>query len=386
MKLFLYAVLAFTFALNSHGFTVHDAYSSSSSYDLGDIVPSDDDSILFYQALSNLSPNGHELTNTTQWKAWAQSDIPNNGEAPTEEAPDSPPAEEAPTADEIPEDPAGTNGGDPTDGDSIDGQESNSTFWGLAIRAAIGDYPIAGSFVIKGTSNKKVKIRVKGPTMNFGGSKVSDPKITIQKLNEATYAWESYLIVDNWGDHEETATNYSDEATSNTKEPVAILDLAPGTYSVRVQGVDGGSSGSANVEFYGMENDTGNGRFFGLAIRGAIGDYPIAGSFVIKGTSNKKVKIRVKGPTMNFGGSKVSDPKITIQKLNEATYAWESYLIVDNWGDHEETATNYSDEATSNTKEPVAILDLAPGTYSVRVQDVDGGSSGSANVEFYEQD
>ena len=121
MKLFLYAVLAFTFALNSFGFTVHDAYSSSSSYDLGDIVPSDDDSILFYQALSNLSANGHELTNTNQWKAWAQSDIPNNGEAPTEEAPESPPAEEAPSPDEIPDDPADTTGGDTTGGDTTGG-------------------------------------------------------------------------------------------------------------------------------------------------------------------------------------------------------------------------------------------------------------------------
>ena len=181
MKLFLYAVLAFTFALNSYGFTVHDAYSASSAYDLGDIVPSDDDSILFYQALSNLSANGHELTNTDQWKAWAQSDIPNNGEAPSEDAPDTPPAEAAPSEDEIPEDPDGG------------GETQNAKIVSVNVRGTIGaradgDLRIMG-FKLTDTSN--VLMRGVGPQLeDFTNGLLSsdvllpDPTITLYKYKD----------------------------------------------------------------------------------------------------------------------------------------------------------------------------------------------------------
>ena len=137
MKLFLYAVLAFTFALNSYGFTVHDAYSSSSSYDLGDIVPSDDDSILFYQANRNLVGGNHSLESTGEdgdWTAWKQADIPNSGNPPDEDAPDTPPTEEAPSADEIPEDPADSSGGD-NDGA---GETQNAKIVSVNVRGTIG--------------------------------------------------------------------------------------------------------------------------------------------------------------------------------------------------------------------------------------------------------
>ena len=126
-------------------------------------------------------------------------------------------------------------------------------------------------------------------------------------------------------------------------------------------------------------------RFFGLAIRGFVGDYPMAGGITIAGSSPKKVMIRVKGSSMNFGGAKLSDPKITITKLNEAGTAYDPYLTVDNWGDHTPTASNNSDLATADSKEPVAVIDLEPGTYGVKVEDAAGGT-GSANIEFYEQD
>ena len=261
---------------------------------------------------------------------------------------------------------------------------SGASFWGLAIRGSVGDYPIAGGITIKGNNAKQVMIRVKGPTMNFAGAKVSDPKITITKLNDAGTAYDPYLEVDNWGDHAATASNNSDLATADSKEPVAVLDLEPWNLWCKSRRFAGGT-GSANVEFYGMESDTGDGRFFGLAIRGSVGDYPIAGGITIKGSSAKKVMIRVKGPTMNFAGAKVSDPKITITKLNDAGTAYDPYLEVDNWGDHAATASNNSDLATADSKEPVAVLDLEPGTYGVRVEDVAGGT-GSANVEFYEQE
>ena len=259
---------------------------------------------------------------------------------------------------------------------------SSSTFFGLALRGYSGTYPVAGGMTITGSTSKKVMIRVKGSSMNFSGTKLSDPKITITKYNASTSTYDSFLTVDNWGDHASTATNYADRATSDSKEPVAVVDMDPGTYGVRVEDAAGGT-GNANVEFYGLADDTGTGRFYGLALRAEVGANPVAGGITISGTGSKKVMIRVKGSTMSFGGAKLNDPKITITKYNSSTSAYESFLTVDNWGDHASTATNYASRATSDTKEPVAVVDMDPGTYGVRVEDAAGGT-GSANVEFYE--
>ena len=259
---------------------------------------------------------------------------------------------------------------------------SSSTFFGLALRGYAGTYPVAGGITITGSTSKKVMIRVKGSSMNFSGTKLNDPKITITKYNTSTSTYDSFLTVDNWGDHASTATNYADRATSDSKEPVAVVDMDPGTYGVRVEDAAGGT-GNANVEFYGLSDDTGNGRFYGLALRAEVGANPVAGGITISGSASKKVMIRVKGSTMSFGGTKLNDPKITITKYNSTSNAYESFLTVDNWGDHASTATNYASRATSDTKEPVAVVDMDPGTYGVRVEDAAGGT-GSANVEFYE--
>ena len=131
-----------------------------------------------------------------------------------------------------------------------DGNASSSSFYGLAIRAYVGEFPVAGGIIISGTESKKVMIRVKGPSMSFSGSKLSDPKISITKKNsEGTY--EAFLDSDDFGDHS-SATTYPSYTTGNSKEPAVVVDMEPGTYGVRVEDA-GGSAGNANVEFYEVE-------------------------------------------------------------------------------------------------------------------------------------
>jgi hypothetical protein len=214
--------------------------------------------------------------------------------------------------------------------------------------------------------------------MNFSGIKLSDPKISITKLNSAG-TYEAFLNSDDFGDHS-SASAYPSYATGNTKEPAVVVDMDPGTYGVRVEDA-AGSQGNANVEFYEVDGDTSSSRFYGLALRAYVGEFPAAGGIIISGTATKKVMIRVKGPSMNFSGSKLSDPKISITKQNsEGTY--EAFLNSDDFGDHS-SASAYPSYATGNTKEPAVVVDMEPGTYGVRVEDA-GGSAGNANVEFYE--
>ena len=55
----------------------------------------------------------------------------------------------------------------------------------------------------------------------------------------------------------------------------------------------------------------------------------------------------------------------------------------DNWSDYAYTASNYSDRATSNTAEPVTVLELGPGTYGVRVKNPTSEGTSNINFEFY---
>ena len=77
--------------------TVHSSYDANSDYALGDIVPSTDASVLFYQAISELYGGTHSLSNTSQWKAFSSGDIPNVGSNSPEDIPESAPSESAPS-------------------------------------------------------------------------------------------------------------------------------------------------------------------------------------------------------------------------------------------------------------------------------------------------
>ncbi len=259
-----------------------------------------------------------------------------------------------------------------------------ASFFGLSIRAYVGSIPIAGGITISGSGTKKVLMRVKGPSMSGISEVLSDPKIVITKQNSVG-TFEDYLTVDSFGDHADTATNYSDRATGNSLEPVAVVSLVPGTYGVRVTGSSSGAVGNANVEFYGILGDSTSARFFGLSLRGYVGSMPISGGITISGTGTKKVLIRVKGPSMSGISGVLADPKIVVTKQN-STGTFEDYLTVDSFGDHADTAASYSDRATGNSLEPVAVVSLVPGTYGVKVTGSASGAVGNANVEFYEVD
>ena len=98
----VYIFISLCFCTVSQGFTVHTSYDASSDYSLGDIVPSTNASVLFYQATTNVVGGTHSLSNTSQWRAWSSGDIANNGSAPSEDVPDSTPTEGAPS--DIPSD------------------------------------------------------------------------------------------------------------------------------------------------------------------------------------------------------------------------------------------------------------------------------------------
>ena len=251
MKFLLTALLSITLASKVFSFTVHTSYDAASDYALGDIVPSSDANVLFYQAIAALTKDTHQLSDTSQWKAWASSDIPNRGNAPTEEVPDSAPTESAPN-DPPPDSNSTTDSGsgDADGNGTID--SGGPVFYGISSRAYVDDAPMVGSIIINGTEPKKVMVRAKGPSMASAlpnKKLLANPKITI--LQKGTDGWSTIETTYDYGDHS-SASAHADLATDNNLEPMIVVTLDPGTYSMRVQDESGGT-GNANLEIYEVE-------------------------------------------------------------------------------------------------------------------------------------
>ena len=121
---------------------------------------------------------------------------------------------------------------------------------------------LTAGFVIGGTTNKTVLVRAIGPTLglapfNIGGV-MADPKLEL--FNNTT----GLKINENndWGTPVAPLTNTAAQLTATftsvgafqlantaTKDAVLLVTLAPGQYSARVSGADGGG-GTAIVEVY----------------------------------------------------------------------------------------------------------------------------------------
>jgi hypothetical protein len=108
----------------------------------------------------------------------------------------------------------------------------------------------------------------------------------------------------------------------------------------------------------------------------------MVGGLTIEGTENKLIMVRVKGPSMTLkNATLLPNPKLTILKLDSTTNQYSTLLESLDFGDHS-SSTTYADRATGNVAEPVVVESLAPGTYSMRVQD-ESGQTGNANLEIY---
>ena len=113
-------------------------------------------------------------------------------------------------------------------------------------RSGLGAEALAAGFNITGTGTKRLLIRGVGPTLGKAPFMV-DPKIEVFVAGGGPKVAEN----DNW-DPALTNTFASVAAfalTPGSKDAALIATLAPGTYSVRVTGADGGT-GDALIEVY----------------------------------------------------------------------------------------------------------------------------------------
>ena len=277
--------------------------------------------------------------------------------------------------------------------------DANSTsgaiqIFSLSTRAGVYDSSIAASLNMGGTTDPKlVMCRVKGPSMNFSGAKLADPNFDLKHRKSGVWTQVAKtstfgIYSDESSDYTNSTTSYTDRHTGNNLEPFVVYSFLPDVYSCLV-GSDSGT-GNAIVEIYSLD-DTTSSYFNSLSTRGYVSSVEMAGSLRLVGTGKKKIMFRVKGPSMNFSGAKLSDPKLTIlTKTSDGT--WVDVVKSSSFGSYTYQNSNftnitssYTDRHTGNNLEPMVVFELEEGTYSCLVGS-DNGGSGNAIIEIYSVD
>ena len=246
------------------------------------------------------------------------------------------------------------------------------------VQAGPGDAAPIATFTIEGSAAKTILIRGIGPTLGLFGvpGVMADPTLTV-------YNGSGVAIVtnDNWGGTPQLSSAFASVGafalSAGSRDAAAVLNLNPGTYSVRVSGV-GDATGQVLVEIF--DTDT-NARLANIALRGQFGGGSnFVVGFVISGASSQPVLVRALGPALAATGvlGAIADPSLIL--FQGATPVASN----DNWigsGISDAAANAGLPSLVIGSRDSAVFQILPPGAFSVQVSNV-AGSMGPSTVEI----
>ncbi len=237
-----------------------------------------------------------------------------------------------------------------------------------------------GGFIVTGTSPTKVLVRGLGPSLTASGVQgvLEDPVLELHEEDGTT------LTNDNWRDTQESEIEAAELAPTNDAESALVADLAPGAYTVILDGKNGGS-GIGLVEAFdlgrGVVSELANVSTRGFA---GSGDNVLIGGVIIgpSDASAATTVVRAIGPSLAQAGvdGTLLDP---VLELHDG--AGEVIASNDDWQDDPAQAAELTALGLNPTDPRESALDvtLDPGDYTAVVSGKNGGT-GVALVEVYE--
>jgi hypothetical protein len=286
-----------------------------------------------------------------------------------------------------------------------------------------GDNVMIGGFIIDGSSNKRVLVRSRGPSMggapfNVAGT-LANP--VMQLFSGSTVIAQN----DNWqdvpsctgftcGGATEIAATALDPCQPNpgqsasppscNLESAILITLPPGAYTAIVRGANGGT-GVGLVEVFEADTST-TSTLANISTRGSVqtGDNVMIGGLIVAGSVPKTVLIRARGPSMGAAPFNVPGtlPNPFLRLFSGSTVIAQN----DNWQDAPScggflcagatqiTATGLdpcqpnpgqSTAPPSCAQEAAILITLPPGAYTAIVSGI-GGGTGVGLVEVFDAD
>lgn len=173
---------------------------------------------------------------------------------------------------------------------------------------------------------------------------------------------------------------------ATTTDAAIVAQLFPGTYAVHAVPAATATrrEGSALIEVY--EDGLAGTRLSNLSARTELGSEPLIVGFILDGIQNSRVLVRAVGPGLAaFGLSGVAaDPRLTVIRMSDG-------LVVAQNDDWESAAADNAAAfvragafpLTPGSKDAALAIDLAPGAYSVRLQNATT-AAGVVLAELYQ--
>ena len=243
----------------------------------------------------------------------------------------------------------------------------------------IGDEVMIGGFVITGTGNKTVLLRAIGPTLAIPPFNLAN---TLQDPTLSLFSGGSRIdFNDNWADHSSSPSIPVNLRPQNAAESAILTSLAPGSYTVIIQGPNAGT-GIALVEVFDLDATVPS-KLGNISTRGLVetGEGVMIGGFVVKGPDSEKVVIRGIGPSLGLPPFNLTNvlQNPTLSLFNDQG---QRFQFNDDWQNDQQSEIIATGLQPSNTAESAIVTTLMPGSYTAIVQGVNG-STGIALVEVF---
>lgn len=270
---------------------------------------------------------------------------------------------------------------------------------------ASGADVLIGGFVVTGTGNRQMLIRVVGPTLAAGPFNVpgtlSNPRLEVYSGTNPV----PILTNDDWGNQSggATAVTAIQQAAArvsafalpgNSADAAVLANLAPGSYTVQARGPNANAAGLVLIEVYDATPGAAGPKAVNVSTRGNVGtgnNILIAG-FVVNGAVSRRLLIRGVGPTLTRfdlpAGAVLADPQIAL--IEQAT--GRTLRTNDDWAAGDDAAIvaaaavgSGAFPLTNGSKDAAMIVMLPPGGYTVHLSGVNNGT-GIGIVEVYDVD
>lgn len=250
----------------------------------------------------------------------------------------------------------------------------------VSTRVNVGtdDNNAIGGFIITGNAEKRLLIRILGPSLGDAGvsGALADPTVELRDSSGQLLA-----ANDNWKESQQAEIEATGIPPRDDRESAVVQTLAPGAYTAVVRGQNR-TAGVGLIEVYDLAK-TADAQLGNISTRGVVGsaDNVMIGGFIVGGGTggSARVIVRAIGPSLAASGVRnaLQDPAVELRDANGATLATN-----DNWRDSQQPEIEATGIPPTSNLESAIVRTLAPGAYTAIVRSVDGTGS-VALVEVY---
>ena len=235
-----------------------------------------------------------------------------------------------------------------------------------------------GGFIVKGSGNKRVILRARGPSLTASGvtGALQDPVLELHDSSGGV------ITNDNWETTQSSEITASGFAPTDSRESAIVATLPPGNYTGIIKSANG-TPGVGLIEIYDLDL-TSPAELGNLSVRADVQSDPnvLIDGVILSPGASKRVLFRALGPDLTASGvaGALQDPTLELHDVNGALLATN-----DNWNQAANANEFPANLVPADARDSVILMTLAPGNYTSIVRGANG-TTGVALSEAYKLD